>query len=61
MKKIVLFVVAVFLCLTVCSCGGKSKYDRDLESGVNKMKSGERMTESEKKATNDFLDWQSKQ
>ena len=60
MKKVCIAILLISS-LMLCSCGGKSKYDRDLESGINKMKSGQKMTESEKKATNDFLDWQSKQ
>ena len=46
------------LILLICSCGGTSQYDKDLNSGIQKMKSGEKMTEGEKNATNDFLDYQ---
>ena len=56
MKKL-LILLTIIATLSLCSCGGTSQYDKDLISGIQKMKSGEKMTEGEKNATNDFLDY----
>lgn len=56
--------VAIFLILVLfvfpkaCS-GGNSQYDRDLDSGMDKMISGDEMSDGERDAVNDFLEWQS--
>lgn len=57
---VIAIIIILFVLPKACSSGG-SQYDKDLHSGINKMYSGEKMTESEKRAANDFLDWQSKQ
>ena len=56
--KQLLILLTIIATLSLCSCGGTSQYDKDLNSGIQKMKSGEKMTEGEKNATNDFLDYQ---
>ena len=57
MKKIIVLFLAIAMSISLC-CGCTSQYDKDLQSGINKMKSGGKMTQSEKNATNDFLNWQ---
>ena len=59
MKKMILL-LTVIATLSLCSCGGTSQYDKDLNYGIQKMKSGGKMTEGERKATNDFLEYQKK-
>ena len=44
MKKL-LILLTIIATLSLCSCGGTSQYDKDLNSGIQKMKSGEKMTE----------------
>lgn len=47
MKKL-LILLTIIATLSLCSCGGTSQYDKDLNSGIQKMKSGEKMTEGER-------------
>lgn len=58
MKKIayVIMVFAIMLLLTAC---GESQYDKDLNSGFSKFKSGDigSMSDGERDAVNDFLEW----
>ena len=57
---IVAVLVVVFLLLG--SCGGESQYEKDSRSGFNKWTSGDydSMTNGEKDAVEDFLNWQNK-
>lgn len=54
----VIAIIIIFFALPSACSSGNSQYNKDLHSGIEKMKSGEKMTEGEKNATNDFLDWQ---
>ena len=46
------------LSLLLCSCG-ESSAERDMRSGFDKWSSGDfdSMTDSERRAVNDFLEW----
>ena len=61
-KKLLVVFSAVLVILSLCACGS-SQYDRDLDSGLDKFTSGNggSMSKSEKRAVNDFLEWQAKQ
>ena len=59
MKKMILL-LTVIATLSLCSCGGTSQYDKDLNSGIQKMKSGGIITVGDRKANNDFLEYQKK-
>lgn len=39
----------------------KSKYDTDLDNGLDKLYNGETMTEDEENAVNDFYEWNDEQ
>lgn len=39
----------------------KSKYDTDLDNGLDKLYNGETMTEDEEEAVNDFYEWNDEQ
>ncbi len=59
---VILVIIMLFVLPKACS-SSKSQYDKDLHSGLDKMRNGNgsSMTESEKQAANDFFEWQSKQ
>ena len=49
-------VFVIMLLLTAC---GESQYDKDLNSGYSKFKNGDigSMSDGERDAVNDFLEW----
>lgn len=58
----VLFIFSLFgSCSDSCSSGGRSKYEEDLDSGLDKFYRGEKMNEDEYKAVKDYNEWQNKQ
>lgn len=63
MKKKVIYLMLVLSTVTVLmGCGGgSSTYESNLNSGMEKFTSGDYndMSEGEKEAVNDFLEWQS--
>ena len=63
MKKRVLKMLlsGIMLVCFLSGCGGETQYDRDYKSGMEKYRSGQKMTEGEANAVKNFLDWKSKQ
>ena len=60
---IILFIALATGLVVSCSPSKeyKSKYDRDLENGLDKLYNGETMTEDEEEAVNDFYEWNDEQ
>ena len=68
MKSKLIYGIIVILLLfafagCIGSCGGSSQYEQDLDNGLNKFSQGDYddMTDGEKEAVGNFLDWQSEQ
>lgn len=62
MKKKVIYLMLMLSMVTVLmGCGGSSTYENNLNSGMDKFTSGDYndMSDDEKAAVNDFLEWQS--
>ena len=61
-----IIMIGLALIINFVCCGGgctgsyKSQYDRDLENGIDKLYNGRynEMTEGERRAANDFIEWQ---
>ena len=63
MGFIVMLAFVLIIYMVCCGGGcssGKSQYDRDLENGIDKLYNGRinEMTEGERQAANDFIEWQ---
>jgi len=60
--KLALLLSALVLLLFVLTGCAETQYEKDSKSGFKKFSSGQfsSMTEGEKKAVNDFLEWQEK-
>lgn len=60
----ILVIVGILVILGLfgsCSRGGSSKYEDDLNSGMEKYYNGEKMNEDEYNAVKNFNDWKDKQ
>lgn len=55
---VVIIIIALLALIGSCS-GGESSYERDARSGFDKWTSGDydSMSDGERKAVNDFLEW----
>lgn len=58
---VIIIIVILMGLIGSCSSGGSSKYDDDLNSGLEKYRNGEKMNEDEHDAVNNFLEWEDKQ
>ena len=58
---VIIIIVILLGLIGSCSSGGSSKYDDDLNSGLEKYRNGEKMNEDEYDAVNNFLEWEDKQ
>lgn len=57
-----IIIIVIFLGLIgSCSSGGSSKYEDDLNSGLNKYYNGEKMNEDENNAVKNYNNWKDKQ
>ena len=57
-----IIIIVIFLGLIgSCSSGGSSKYEDDLNSGMEKYRNGEKMNKDEYNAVNNYLEWEDKQ
>ena len=54
-------VLVILALLGSCSGGGSSKYEDDLNSGIEKYNNGEKMNEDEYNAVKNYNDWKDKQ
>ena len=56
---LMVILVIIIVVVLLGSCGGESQYEKDSRSGFDKWTSGDfdSMTDGEKKAVNDFLEW----
>lgn len=64
LKKVITLIVSILLILSCVACSSSnSRYDRNVENGVHKAINGQYgdMTDDEKKAANDFFEWQKEQ
>ena len=64
MKKIFTLIIATLLiCCLFVGCGGPSQYEQDLDSGMDKFSQGDygSMSDGEKQAVSNFLEWESEQ
>lgn len=62
--SIILVIIGIVIILSLlgsCSSGGSSKYENDLNNGLNKYYNGEKMNEDEYNAVKNFNDWKEKQ
>lgn len=65
MNKAITYVLIILIGLSIlgaCSnlSGHESKYDRDLENGIEKYENGQDMTEDEYNAVKNMKDWSEK-
>lgn len=60
MKKAMKVIAALFVIGALFS-GCESQYEKDFESGMDKLGTKEKMTREEKRAVDDYYKWRNKQ